>query len=77
MIDAVIKLDHFDRVPEKKFEEFEPRIRKNHFAYTVMRDTVADHLYLYSYDFRIMQKLGAEWKISVTTPKFMTNRSKK
>lgn len=77
MIDAVIKLDHFDRVPEKELDALEPKIRKNHFAYTIMRDIVADHLYLYSHDFPTMQKLGSKWKISVTEPKFLTNRSKK
>jgi hypothetical protein len=77
MIDAVIKLDHFDRVPEKELEAIEPKVRKNHFAYTVMRDVVADHLYLYNHDFPIMQKLGAKWEISVSAPKFLTNRSKK
>jgi hypothetical protein len=77
MIDAVIKLDHFDRVPERELEAIEPKVRKNHYAYTVMRDVVADHLYLYSHDFPIMQKLGAKWSISVSTPKFLTNRSKK
>lgn len=77
MIDAVIKLDHFDRVPERELDEIEARTRNNHFAYSVMRDVVADHLYLYSHDFPIMQKLGAKWKISVSAPKFLTNRSKK
>jgi hypothetical protein len=77
MIDAAIKLDHFNRVPEKELDGLESRIRKNHFAYTVMRDMVADHLYLYSHDFPIIQKLGAKWKIAVTSPTYLSNRSKK
>jgi hypothetical protein len=77
MIDAVIKLDHFHRVPEKELENLESKIRKNHFAYTVMRDMVADHLYLYNHEFPIMQRLGAKWKISATAPKFLISRSKK
>lgn len=77
MIDAVIKLDHFDRVPEKELDEIKTRTRKNHFAYTVMRDVVADHLYLYSHEFRVMQKLGSNWDISVSSPKMLTSRSKK
>jgi hypothetical protein len=77
MIDVVIKLDHFDRLPEKELDDIEPDIRNNHFAYTVMRDLVVDHLYLYSHDFPIMQKLAAKWKISLKRTEFLTNRSKK
>ncbi|HWE84677.1 MAG TPA: metallophosphoesterase [Terracidiphilus sp.] len=77
MIDVVIKLDHFERVPEKELEEIRARVQKNHFAYTVMRDIVADHLYLYSHDSPTMQKLGANWEIKVSASKFLINRSKK
>jgi hypothetical protein len=77
MIDAVIKLDHFDRIPERELDEIKARTRKNHFAYTVMRDVVADHLYLYRDEFPVMQKLGANWEISVSAPKMLTSRSKK
>lgn len=77
IIDTVIKLDHFERVPERELGKLEPKIRKNHFAYTVVRDIVADHLYLYSLDFPTMQKLGSKWKIAVTKPKFLVNRAKK
>jgi predicted MPP superfamily phosphohydrolase len=77
VIDAAIKLDHFERVPDKELNKLEGRVQKNNFAHTVVRDLVADYLYLYSVDFPTMQKLGAKWNISVSAPKFLTNRSKK
>jgi hypothetical protein len=77
IIDAAIKLDHFSRVPEKELGKIEARVQKNNFAYKLMRDLIADYMYLYSVDFPAMQKLGAKWNISVSAPKFLANRLKK
>lgn len=77
IIDATIKLDHFERLPVKELEKLEPKIRDNHYAYTVMRDIVVDHVYLYNVDAPTLQRLGAKWKISVNRPKLLDNRSKK
>lgn len=77
IIDAAIRLEHFENVPEKELSELSRRSRKNNFAFTVIRELVAEYLYFYERDFPTMQSLGAQWNISVTAPKFLTNRSKK
>jgi hypothetical protein len=77
VVDAAIKLDHFDRIPEKELNKLEPKVKKNYFAYSVIRDLVADHLYLYDVDFPTMQALGAKWDIGISAPQFLSNRSKK
>lgn len=77
IIDAAIKLDHFERIPERELGKLEARVAKNDFADSVIRDLVADFLYFYSIDFPTMQKLGAQWGISVSTPKYLANRAKK
>lgn len=76
-IDATIKLDHFEHIPEKELKRIAEQVKKNHFTYSIMRDVVADYLYLYNVDFPKMQKLGDQWDIKVSVPKFMLNRSKK
>jgi len=77
VIDATIKLDHFERVPEKEFKDLEVKVVKNFFATRVIRDLVADFLYLYDVDFRTMQMLGSQWGITVSMPKYLANRLKK
>ena len=77
MIDAAIKLDHFERVPDRELDKIQDRVRGNNFAYTVVRDLVVDYLYLYSVEFPTMQRLGSKWNIAVSKAKFLTNRSKK
>jgi hypothetical protein len=77
VIDAVIKLDHDKAIPEASLKELRKRVIKNPFAYTVIRDLVADFLYFYKIDYSIMQQLGASWDIRVAAPKYLENRSKK
>jgi hypothetical protein len=77
IIDAAIKLDHFDRIPDKELGKIKGRVGKNHCAFSVVRDLVADVLYFYNLEFPLMQKLGAEWEIKVQMPKYLGNRSKK
>ncbi len=77
IIDAAIRLDHFEHVPEKELEDLSRRVRKNNFAFTVIREIVADYLYFYERDFPMMQSLGEQWRIKVTAPKFLGSRSKR
>jgi hypothetical protein len=77
IIDTVIKLDHFDHPPEKELNDLAPRLKKNPFAYNVMRDIVADYLYLYNVEYQTMQRLGQKWEIAISPPKYLLNRSKK
>jgi hypothetical protein len=77
VIDAAIRLDHFSHPPKEKLSELSQRVRKNNFAYTVIRQLVGDYLYLVDNDFKTMQSIGAEWNISVNAPKFVGSRSKR
>jgi hypothetical protein len=77
VIDVVIKLDHDNRIPDNTLKELRKRVLKNPFTYTVIRDLVADFLYLYKLDHPIMQRLGVSWDIQVAAPKYIENRSKK
>src|SRR5580698_9477664 len=70
IIDAAIRLDHFEHAPEKELTELARRTRKNNFAFTVVRELVGDYIYFYERNFQTMQRLGAEWAIAVTAPKF-------
>ena len=45
IIDIAIKLDHSDGIPEPELRRLRPVLRKNHFAYTIVRDLVGDFLY--------------------------------
>lgn len=77
VIDAAIKLDHFERIPEKELAMLSSRVRKNPSTYSVLRELVAEFLYFYNLDFPTMQRLGSQWQIDVKKPKYLINRSKK
>ena len=77
MIDATIKLDHFVRVPETELRGIAADIKDNKFAAHVMRDLVADFIYLYNNDFKTMQMLGSMWNIDVSAPRMLASVSKK
>lgn len=77
IIDTAIKLDHFERIPEKELTALSFKVRKNPCAYSVLRELVAEFLYFYNIGFPTMQRLGSQWKIAVQKPKYLANRSKK
>jgi hypothetical protein len=77
VIDVAIKLDHSERIPEKELRVLKSRVSNNTYATMVIRDLVADFIYLYNVDYPMMQVLGAMWNISVTPVKFLANRSKR
>jgi hypothetical protein len=77
VIDVVIKLDHDKEIPDRPLTELRKRVLKNQFTFTVLRDLVADFLYLYQLPHHVRQQLGSIWSIQVAAPKFLDNRSKK
>jgi hypothetical protein len=77
VIDVAIKLDHYENVPEQELRKLQSLVLKNPFTFALIRDLVADHLYLYGCDFPTMQMLGSSWNIKITTPQFVLNRAKK
>ena len=77
VIDVAIKLDHYDDVPERELRQVRTLVLKNRFAYLVVRDLVAEHMYLYGCDYPTLQMLGSSWNIKVTAPQFLLPRGKK
>ncbi len=72
MVDLSIKLDHDPIVPLAEITQLRDRVVKNTFGYTLLRQLIADFLYLYRIDFRTLQKLGSMFKIEGTTgPAFL------
>jgi len=76
VIDLAIKLD-LDSIPDTTLTQLSNRVRKNPFTYTIIRELVADLLYLHRINFPIMQKLGSMWDIKISVPKYLENRAKK
>jgi predicted MPP superfamily phosphohydrolase len=77
IIDAAIRLDHFQHPPEDELDGLSRRVRKNGFAFTVIRELVGDYIYFYGRHFPVMQRLGAQWGIAVTAPSLLGSRSKR
>jgi predicted MPP superfamily phosphohydrolase len=77
VIDAAIRLDHFQHPPEDELDGLSRRVRKNGFGFTVIRELVGDYIYFYERNFPAIQRLGAQWGIAVTAPNLLGSRSKK
>lgn len=77
MIDATVKLDHFEGIPEADLRRLRQRVKDNLYAYTIFREIVGGFLYLNNVDYPSMQTLGAMWEIKVSEPMFLANRAKK
>ncbi len=77
LIDVAIRLDHFDAVPLDQIEGVARVVTKNLFTRRVLRDLVANHLYLFQVDYRAKQALGELLEIRTTDVRFLDNPSKK
>lgn len=78
LVDLAIKLDHFRAVPVREIETMFAANRKNFYVQGVIRDLVADFLYLHRLqDPKVRQKLGAIVSIQSTAPKMLDNPHKK
>jgi Calcineurin-like phosphoesterase len=72
LIDLAIKLEHFPTVPLGDITQVRDKVVGNLFGYSLLRQMVADFLYLHRTEFRTGQKLGSLFKIDgVTSPKFL------
>jgi hypothetical protein len=67
LVDLEIKLEHFATVPEFEITRSRDKAVGNPFAYGLLRQMIADFLYLYRTDIRTLQKLGAMFTIKGTT----------
>ena len=77
LIDIAIRLDHFDTVPLTEISRIASDVRKNLFTKTVLRDLVANHMYLFHVDYRLRQELGALLDIMATETRYLENPDKK
>lgn len=76
LIDVTVKLDHFEGFPEDDIEKLVHDLKKDYFCTTVLRDLVAQHLYLFSTNYATRQKMGSLLGIETTTPVFLDNPDK-
>jgi calcineurin-like phosphoesterase family protein len=74
LIDVAIKMDHFKECPDQDLDELKRRIPNDSFAFTILRDFVADYLYLFVSDQRTLQKYGSMFQISTSSPQFKLNK---
>jgi hypothetical protein len=67
MIDLAIKLEHMNVVPEFDINRVRDKVVGNLFTYQILRQLIADYLYLHRVEFRMLQKLGSMFTIEGVT----------
>jgi hypothetical protein len=77
LIDMSIKLDHFQTFPKNELIKLYNSFRKNHFASTLLRLMVRDHLYLYPTDWQTRQSICEKLDIRVNDPKLFDTTNRK
>jgi hypothetical protein len=75
LIHLAIRLEHFRGAPEAEIYEIERSLGKNHFAYKLLRDLVAEFLLLHNTDSRVLQRLGKQFEIKTSDPRFLLNKA--
>jgi hypothetical protein len=72
MVDLAVKLEHMATVPEYEIFSLRDKVVGNLFTYQVLRQLIADFLYLHRVEFRTLQRLGGLFKIEgVTSAEFL------
>ncbi len=75
LIHLAIRLEHFRSVPETEIYELRKTIGKNHFAYKLLRDLVAEFLFLHNTDTKVFQRMGDEFDIKTSDPRFHIHKA--
>jgi hypothetical protein len=75
LVDLSIKLEHFRNAPETDINDLEKALRRNLFSYKILRQLVAEYLYLYNTDRVLAQKLGEQFDIKVSDPRYLLNKA--
>jgi hypothetical protein len=75
LIDLAIQLEYFREAREADIYDLEKDVQKNHFAYKILRDLVSEFLYLHNTDSKVFQRLGDEFEIETSDPKFRLNKA--
>ena len=65
LVDVSIKLDHFSTFPDREIDDLRKRTRKNWFTFGVLRQLIADHIYIYDVPSERRQTLGKWFDIQV------------
>jgi hypothetical protein len=76
LTDLSIKLDHFKRTPENDLNALQKTLKDNAFASGILRQLVADYLYLHCSDTRTLQRLASRFNIKIG-PEYLTGKSVK
>jgi hypothetical protein len=77
LIHLAIRLEYFKGAPETEICEIEESLGKNHFAYKLLRDLVAEYLLLFNTDPRVLQRLGEQFDIKTGDPRFQLDKALK
>ena len=78
LVDLSVKLDHFTRFPEDEVLAMWEKLRaKNFFSSTVLRDMVANYLYLFPLEYETRQRVGSKLQIETGSPAMIAGRLKK
>jgi hypothetical protein len=78
MVDLSVKLDHFSRFPEDEVLAMSEKLKRNNFfSSTVLRDLVANYLYLFPLDYETRQRVGSKLQIETASPTMIAGRLKK
>jgi GTPase SAR1 family protein/predicted MPP superfamily phosphohydrolase len=75
LVHLSICLEYFRDAPKSQIYELEKALRKNPFAYKILRDLVSEFLYLRNTDFRLSQEMGALFEIETSKPEYMLNKA--
>jgi hypothetical protein len=67
LIDLSVRLDHTSVVPEFQIIRLRDQVVGNLFSYSLLRQLIADYLYLYRVNIRTLQRLGGMFKIEGAT----------
>ncbi|HEY1462189.1 MAG TPA: hypothetical protein VGF44_02080, partial [Terriglobales bacterium] len=78
MVDLAIKLEHTSSLPEFEISRLRDQVIGNRFGTSVLRQMIADYLYLYRVNTRTAQRLGQMFEIEgVTSPIYLLPDNKK
>jgi hypothetical protein len=75
LVDLAIQLEYFREAPEAEIYDLEKDVQKNLFSYKILRDLVAEFLYLHNTDTQVFQRLGKLFQIAARNPQFLLNKA--
>ena len=77
MVDLSIKLDHFTQFPRREIVKVYNELHDNRFVSSIIRQMVAQHLYLFPVPRTVRQSVCDQLKIAISDPKMLTGEERK